>query len=295
MATTNRNFRVKNGLTIETLTTSGVLVNDTSGNITSSSTITLTGNISADQVLSTNNGNGTNFKVGDDAWIGDINVANTVRVKGQQNSNNGYIVFGDSDAKALGRAGTGRLTYDSGLVPARYYKIIATDNTSLINTSGGVAATYSAFGTNGISLAAGAYEIEMVLLVAATTASNSCTLVVTPGSATGAAVPSSTQLYYDYSDSTTVMTNAAATSAVLRTGTTTFPALNTITIATGTTRYLKASVKGITNISTAGNFTIRLAFTPGAGGSVTGTIYAGSYLKITPLGAEGVTDIGTWA
>jgi hypothetical protein len=67
--------------------------------------------LTADQVFATNNGSGTNFKVGDDAWIGDINVANTVSVRGQQSAANGYISFGNADNTALGRASTGPLTY----------------------------------------------------------------------------------------------------------------------------------------------------------------------------------------
>ena len=65
------------------------------------------------QVTTTNNGSGTNYKVGDDAWIGDINVANTIRISGVQNANNGYISFGNSSNTALGRAGTGQLTWGS--------------------------------------------------------------------------------------------------------------------------------------------------------------------------------------
>jgi len=58
------------------------------------------------------NGTGQNFQVGDDAWIGDINQADTIGLKGQQNPANCYIVFGNSDATGkLGRAGTGPLTY----------------------------------------------------------------------------------------------------------------------------------------------------------------------------------------
>ena len=58
------------------------------------------------------NGLGQNFKVGDDAWIGDINTADTIGLKGQQNAANCYIVFGNSDSTGkLGRAGTGPLTY----------------------------------------------------------------------------------------------------------------------------------------------------------------------------------------
>jgi hypothetical protein len=67
--------------------------------------------LTADQVLSTNNGNGTNFKVGDDIWLGDINTANTMSIRGQQSAANGYITFGNADNTALGRASTGPLTY----------------------------------------------------------------------------------------------------------------------------------------------------------------------------------------
>jgi hypothetical protein len=71
-------------------------------------TNTLTvGNVSANA-----NGQGTNFLVGDDGYIGDINVADTIGIKGQQNGANGYIVFGNADSTSkLGRAGSGPLTY----------------------------------------------------------------------------------------------------------------------------------------------------------------------------------------
>lgn len=75
-----------------------------------------TGYFKAPIIESTNNGNGTNFKIGDDAWIGDINIADTLRIKGQQNSTKGYIVFGDSDGAKLGRSGTGALTYEGNFV-----------------------------------------------------------------------------------------------------------------------------------------------------------------------------------
>ena len=65
----------------------------------------------ANSFWANNNGTGQNFKVGDDAWIGDINLADTVRVMGQQNFANGYIVFGNADGAQLGRAGSGPLTY----------------------------------------------------------------------------------------------------------------------------------------------------------------------------------------
>ena len=39
-----------------------------------------TGYFKAPIIESTNNGNGTNFKVGDDAWIGDVNSSDTIQI-----------------------------------------------------------------------------------------------------------------------------------------------------------------------------------------------------------------------
>jgi hypothetical protein len=52
------------------------------------------GTITGSYFVSTNNGNGTNFKVGDDAWIGDVNLANTIQLSGQQSATSGHIRFG---------------------------------------------------------------------------------------------------------------------------------------------------------------------------------------------------------
>lgn len=71
----------------------------------------VTGMITAATIVANTNGTGENFKVGDDLWIGDINTADTMQLKGVEDSANAYIVFGDSDTTALGRSGTGPLTY----------------------------------------------------------------------------------------------------------------------------------------------------------------------------------------
>jgi hypothetical protein len=78
---------------------------------TSNSAIFTTAGIVANSIAATNNGNATNFKVGDDAWLGDINTADTIGIRGQQNAANAYIVFGNADNTQLGRAGSGPLTY----------------------------------------------------------------------------------------------------------------------------------------------------------------------------------------
>ena len=68
---------------------------DINGNTGITGKLVATSDITASIFAATNNGNGTNFKVGDDAWIGDINIANTLQVKGIPNSNRAYIKFGD--------------------------------------------------------------------------------------------------------------------------------------------------------------------------------------------------------
>jgi fibronectin-binding autotransporter adhesin len=80
------------------------------GVITGTST-SVSGGVTANSVSATSNGAGTNFRVGDDVWIGDISIADTMSIRGQQSALNGYIVFGNADSTALGRAGSGPLTY----------------------------------------------------------------------------------------------------------------------------------------------------------------------------------------
>ena len=86
-----------------------------SGSLSITGSINVNGNVTAsnstfDTVAATNNGNGTNFKVGDDAWIGDVNAANTIRVKGQQDATAGYITFGNQTTQ-LGLTNSTTLTW----------------------------------------------------------------------------------------------------------------------------------------------------------------------------------------
>jgi hypothetical protein len=91
--------------------TGGVIL---SGGLGVNGNINAGANVTAAIVAATTNGAGTNFKVGDDAWIGDINVSNALRVMGQQDNTKGYVVFGNGDTSTLGRSGTGALTYTGG-------------------------------------------------------------------------------------------------------------------------------------------------------------------------------------
>ena len=72
----------------DTITFTDRLTVDTNGNLY------VTGILQGTKLITTSSGTGYNIQVGDDAYIGDINVANTIGIKGTTNTNAGYIQFG---------------------------------------------------------------------------------------------------------------------------------------------------------------------------------------------------------
>jgi hypothetical protein len=98
------------GANLTSLSVSSTLA---AGNTSITGFANVSGIVSADYYTAANNGNGTNYKVGDDAWLGDINLADTVSLKGQQNSSVGYIRFATAPT-SLGYDGTS-LIYSSNV------------------------------------------------------------------------------------------------------------------------------------------------------------------------------------
>lgn len=78
--------------------------------------VTSTNQITFNSIVTSNNGQGTNFRVGDDAWIGDVNVSDTVRLAGLQNAANGWLRFGSTGTESLGRAGAGPLLWGANTI-----------------------------------------------------------------------------------------------------------------------------------------------------------------------------------
>ena len=113
--------------------------------VTVNNNLIATGNITADIVLSTNNGAGENFKVGDDIWIGDINLSDTMQLKGVADSANAYIVFGDGDTTKLGRSGTGPLTYAGDFEATGNVLAVDIEATSNITAGNLILSTWSMF------------------------------------------------------------------------------------------------------------------------------------------------------
>jgi hypothetical protein len=80
------------------------------GSVEISSSLNVLNSITASMISATINGTGTNFSVGDDTYIGDINVVNTIQIKGQQDGTKGYIQFGSgSSMPKIGGGGTNHL------------------------------------------------------------------------------------------------------------------------------------------------------------------------------------------
>ena len=107
---TNLNSSLLEGYSTDTANTANRIVRrDASGNFSAN-------DVTVNILYTSNNGNGTNIRIGDDCWVGDINTANTFRVQGVQNSDRGFITFGNSSNSALGRIGTGALTWDGNTI-----------------------------------------------------------------------------------------------------------------------------------------------------------------------------------
>lgn len=116
---TSIRFPTANTVTIETAGAERVRV-DSNGNVgvgtsSPSTTIEVNGTLTATNIVATSNGTGTAFKVGNNAYIGDVNTSDTLNVRGVQNSDRGYISFGDSSGQ-LGRVSTGALTWDGSAI-----------------------------------------------------------------------------------------------------------------------------------------------------------------------------------
>ena len=107
---TNTHITSTNTSITSNVTISGTLA---AGNTTVTGFANVSGIVSADYYTASNNGNGTNYRIGDDAWLGDINSADTVGLKGQQNASYGYIKFGAAPT-SLGYNGTS-LIYSSNV------------------------------------------------------------------------------------------------------------------------------------------------------------------------------------
>jgi hypothetical protein len=255
-----------------------------------SSTATFGGVVSADQVFSTNNGNGTNFKVGDDIWLGDINTANTMSIRGQQSAANAYVVFGNGDSKSLGRAGTGVLTYDSAPVGVGYTYI--TSALQGADTSTTVASMLNS-ATLGLTIAAGTtYEFEVMAPIQHTFGPGGSATATTSFGLTTTTVTGSPTVSYGYQlrygSNTTGFTTASTDNVIWRT---TGSQLVGAAIASGS-RYIQCHMRGFIRVTGTGTVKVYPIITQSATGN-SAYAQAGSFFKMIQIGDGAVTSAGS--
>lgn len=69
-------------------------------------TFSVAGNVQASKFSATSDGLGENYQVGNDLWLGDINVGNTAQLKGRPDPTKAYLKFGTS-GPTVGCGGSG--------------------------------------------------------------------------------------------------------------------------------------------------------------------------------------------
>lgn len=82
-----------------------------------------------DKVYTTHNSDGTNVKIGDDAWIGDVDTSNHIAIIGVEDDAQGGIIFGSNETEYISSDGTNlSLTADNDIIlnPGSNYAYIGT-------------------------------------------------------------------------------------------------------------------------------------------------------------------------
>ena len=82
-----------------------------------------------DKVYTTHNSDGTNVKIGDDAWIGDVDTMNHIAIIGVEDDTQGGIIFGSNETEFISSDGTNlSLTADNDIIlnPGSTYAYIGT-------------------------------------------------------------------------------------------------------------------------------------------------------------------------
>ena len=264
-ATTGANLTA-NSLTITSTVDS---ISPSTGALTVAGGAGIFGTLAADKVWSANNGLGTNFKVGDDAWFGDINVPNTVRLMGQQNNSNGYMQFGSGDTNSLGRSGTGPLTWTGNFAAGNIAGTLSTAAQTNITSVG----TLSSLAVTG-TVTAGNVSATNLTGTLSTAAQTNITSVGTLGSLT---VTGNVTAAYHLGDGS-LLTGVVATSFGVLTTLITSGNL-TVNSTNGVTAIINGGTSGVGNIGTSAK-TFNTVFAT----SLSGTLTTAAQTNITSVG-----------
>lgn len=173
---------------------------------------------------------------------------------------------------------TPNTTNKRALSPSSYYYSWTGSNTTIITTSPN-------FGYPAVTLVANtAYEVEGLYMMQTNTSLSTTTTLF------GFSGAGATTDYFEvsYGTSTSSMFNTAV---AMNTAYSNSSATITIGASSASARYYLIRFKGIVRATTSTTFNAYVI-----GSAITSnTMYPGSYIKVTPIGSNSVTSIGTWA
>jgi len=163
---------------------------------------------------------------------------------------------------------------------AGYYATLTTDRTlANVNT------VQSIFGVSFTSLATTSYEVEMAIAVSTTGATSNSLGLSWGGTATLTSVGYQASVSQN---ATSLATLSAPNSLFVATA-----ANTTVTAAVATATYRIILVNGIIRVNGAGTVIPQLTYSAAPG--VAPIVSANSYIRLTPIGTNVVTNVGSWA
>jgi cytoskeletal protein CcmA (bactofilin family) len=277
----------------------------TTGGLLAAGGVGVAGNLWAQIVHTSLNGSGTNFRIGDDAWLGDINQSNAARLMGVQDNSQGYLVFGNGDTSTLGRNGTGALTYTgaftAGAITGASVSAgtIGNVGTSLVGTLSTAAQTsvtslgtltgLTVSGTANITDVRGNIAGPFNGTVGATTPNTGAFSSVTTGDAT----INGTLYATSYTIQGNISGAAATASSATTAGTATYA--TTSGLATSALQVTQAYQPNITGVGNMSNLTVTGNASFNDNAYVDGTVIAGNVFvngNISFLNSSGYLNLG---
>ena len=171
-----------------------------------------------------------------------------------------------------------------GLVPAEQYYALNADYTAATST-----AAQSALGVGVTLVGSTVYQFEALYAINKTGGAVGLLSTLFGGTATLNNIGYVSTRYYDTAAFTTVNTPPASYNYVA-----VATAYTSMTSSASTTTYHILQLRGTVSVNAGGTFIPQIQTSTGAAGTL--LVKAGSYFKISPLGASGSnTSIGTWS
>ena len=170
------------------------------------------------------------------------------------------------------------------VIPQTHIHALSADRTLTTTTN------EAAFGLSLASAANTTYEVEAVMYVSIQATGGAASFAAGLGGTFGL---TSTSYKIEYSATATGFSTSAALNSYSVTTVGGSPATIFSSVSAGVPYYARILIKGLVRVSSNG--AIRVISTLTGTGTPSGTLYANSYFKITPIGSNTMTIVGAWS